>query len=130
MMKSVPKQKILRQNVILHLFDNRVVLCSEEATDVILEDSSMEFDLFEDARRKLAEVFVREGRETLEAERIATYIVQGVRSVPKLLTILSNEINSQTNDEILRALRAVLDNAVALGKAKSILLGHENEIAL
>ena len=45
----------------------------------MIEDTSSEFDMFEDVRRKLTEIFLRGGRELIEAERIALYIVQGVR---------------------------------------------------
>ena len=57
----------------------------------MIDDTSLEFDMFEDIRRKLVEVFVREGRARLEAEKIALYVVQGVRDVPKLLTVLTEE---------------------------------------
>ncbi len=92
-----------------------------------IDDSSMEFDLFEDARRKLAEFLVGQGREALEAERIAWYVIQGVRGIPKLLTIL-NEFKPQDKEEIQNALGVVLDNAAALSKAKNLLLGIDDDL--
>ena len=76
--------------------------------------------MFEDIRRKLVEVFVREGRNRLEAEKIALYVVQGVRDVPKLLTILTEE---EVDAEILHALHSFLDDASALDKAREMLIG-------
>ncbi|HEX8650443.1 MAG TPA: hypothetical protein VF708_06355 [Pyrinomonadaceae bacterium] len=92
----------------------------------MIDDTSLEFDMFEDIRRKLVEVFVREGRERLEAEKIALYIVQGVRDVPKLLTVLTE---SEADAQILPALSEFLEDATALDKARKILLGldHQDE---
>lgn len=87
------------------------------------EDTSMEFDMFEDVRRKLTEVFMRSGHTRIEAERIALYIVQGVRDVPKFLTILLVEDQAVDEAKILQALQAVLNNANALEKARNILHG-------
>ena len=89
----------------------------------MIDDTSLEFDMFEDIRRKLVEVFVREGRTRLEAEKIALYIVQGVRDVPKLLTILTEE---EADAEILSALSSFLEDATALDKARKILLGLDH----
>jgi len=90
----------------------------------MIDDTSLEFDMFEDIRRKLVEVFVREGRTRLEAEKIALYIVQGVRDVPKLLTILTEE---EADAEILSALSSFLEDATALDKARMILLGLDHQ---
>ncbi len=92
----------------------------------MIDDTSQEFDMFEEIRRKLVELFVTEGHERLDAEKIALYIVQGVREVPKLLAVLA-EIRSHTRPEVLATLRDVLENASALGKAKVLLLEHESE---
>jgi acyl-CoA thioesterase FadM len=43
------------------------------------DDSSMEFDMYEEVRRRLAETFEREGHAPLRAEKIALYVVQGIR---------------------------------------------------
>lgn len=94
----------------------------------MMEDTSMEFDMFEDVRRNLTEVLMREGRELIEAERIALYVVQGVREVPKFLTSLSRGIKPEAHREIFEALQVVLDNAAALIKAKNVLLGIDDKI--
>lgn len=87
---------------------------------VITEDSSMEFDLYEDARRRLTNFLVDDGYDGLEAERIALYVIQGVRVVPKLLSIL-NERKHSSPEHLRAALHAVLDNASALDKARTML---------
>jgi hypothetical protein len=91
----------------------------------MIDDTSLEFDMFEDIRRKLVEVFVREGRERLEAEKIALYVVQGVRDVPKLLTVLTEE---EADAEILYAIHNFLEDAsTALDRAREILLGLDRK---
>jgi hypothetical protein len=88
-------------------------------------ESSMEFDLFEDMRLKLTRALVGGGREELEAERIALYVMQGVREVPALLNALASD---HTNDgETRRRLQLVLDNAVSLDRARTLLLGVGDE---
>ena len=87
----------------------------------MIEDNSLEFDMFEDMRRRLVEVLVSEGRERLDAEKIALYVVQGIREMPKLLKILS-ESRSHPRAEILATLKLVLENAGALEKAREMLL--------
>jgi glycerol-3-phosphate dehydrogenase len=90
----------------------------------MIDDTSLEFDMFEDARQRLVLVLMGQGRDRLEAEKIALYVVQGLREMPKLLTMLS-EARSHPPARILRALNLVLDNASALDKAKTLLLGHD-----
>jgi hypothetical protein len=90
----------------------------------MIDDTSLEFDMFEDIRRKLAEVFIRAGHERLEAEKIALYFVQGVRDVPKLLTVLTEE---ESDAEILHAVHNFLEEASALDKAREILLGLDRQ---
>jgi hypothetical protein len=92
----------------------------------MIEDTSSEFDMFEDVRRKLTEMLQREGRERLEAERIALYIVQGVREVPKFLTRLA-ETNADERAQVLPLLYLLLDNATALERARRLLLNIEQE---
>jgi len=87
----------------------------------MLEDISLEFDMFEDMRRRLVEVLVSEGRERLDAEKIALYVVQGLREMPKLLKILS-ESRSHPRAEIIATLKLVLENGRALEKAREMLL--------
>ena len=92
------------------------------------EDTSMEFDMFEDIRRKLIQTFLRQGHELIEAERIALYVVQGIRGVPRLLMSLT-ESGPEADAKTLETLFAVLDNAPALHKARNILL-HLDESAV
>ena len=84
-------------------------------------ESSLEYDLFESMRRRLARTLVAEGREEVEAGRIALYVMQGVREVPKLLNALasSNVPDAETRD----ILNVVLDNAASLERARALLLG-------
>ncbi len=88
----------------------------------MIDDTSLEFDMFEDARQRLVAVLMGEGRDRLEAEKIALYVVQGLREMPKLLTMLS-ETRAHPPAKILRTLNLVLDNAIALRKAQRLLLG-------
>ena len=92
----------------------------------MIDDNSLEFDMFEDARRRLVKVLVSEGRERLEAEKIALYVVQGMREMPKLVKMLS-EARSHPRAEILSTLVLVLENAAALEKARILLLSLEDE---
>jgi hypothetical protein len=90
------------------------------------EDNSLEFDMFEDVRRRLVEVLVSEGRERLDAEKIALYVVQGLREMPKLVKMLS-ESRSHPRAEILSTLMLTLENAGALEKARELLLNLSND---
>ncbi|HYJ45763.1 MAG TPA: hypothetical protein VEV81_04045 [Pyrinomonadaceae bacterium] len=92
----------------------------------MINDNSLEFDMFEDARRRLVEVLVSEGRERLDAEKLALYVVQGLREMPKLIKILS-EGRSHPRTEILSTLTLVLENASALEKARIMLLELEEQ---
>jgi hypothetical protein len=87
----------------------------------MIEDNSLEFDMFEDVRRRLVEVLVSEGRERLDAEKVALYVVQGLREMPRLVKMLS-ESRSHSRAEIISALKLTLENASALEKAREILL--------
>jgi hypothetical protein len=89
------------------------------------EDNSLEFDMFEDVRRRLVEVLVTEGRERLDAEKIALYVVQGLREMPRLVKMLS-ESRSHPRAEIIASLMLVLENAGALEKAREMLLIAQN----
>ena len=92
------------------------------------EDNSLEFDMFEDVRRKLAEFYQGEGRERIEAEKIALYIVQGIRDTPKLIATIA-EAESHTRQEINQCISSVLENATALEKARAVLLGLDSQSA-
>ena len=90
------------------------------------EDNSLEFDMFENVRHNLTKVLVREGRELLEAERIALYVVQGMREVPRLINALAK--GTRPDAEVLAVLLSVLNNAAALDKAKHVMLGIDDKI--
>jgi hypothetical protein len=92
----------------------------------MIEDNSLEFDMFEDARRRLVEVLVSEGRERLDAEKMALYVVQGLREMPKFIKMLS-ESRTHPRSEIMTSLKLILENASALEKAREMLLNLEAE---
>lgn len=89
------------------------------------EESSIEFDMFEDARLRLTRILTAQGRETVEAERIAFYIVQGIREVPKLLASLAR--TGTPDAKIQEMLSVVLDNASSLEKARALLLNPNDD---
>jgi hypothetical protein len=84
-------------------------------------DPSLEFDLFEVVRLRLAEVLTRRDYDALEAERIALYVVKGVRPVSQLLKVLTTE-RAPGDDELLDALTRTLDEAPAFMRAQRLLL--------
>jgi len=84
-------------------------------------ESSLEYDLFENMRRRLAHLLADEGREEIEAERVALYIMQGVREVPKLLNALASRNTSDA--EARDILNLVLEGAASLERARALLLG-------
>jgi hypothetical protein len=88
-------------------------------------ESSLEYDLFENMRRRLARVLAVEGREEIEAERIALYVMQGLREVPKLLNALASR--NTPDGEARDLLNVVLDNVASLERARSLLLGPDDE---
>ena len=89
-------------------------------------DPSLEFDLFEMVRLQLAEALTRRGYEALEAERIALYVVKGMRPVSHLLKVLTRE-KPPGDDEIVNTLRRVLDESTAFGRATRLLLRAEGD---
>jgi hypothetical protein len=93
---------------------------------MIAEDSSIEFDLYEDARQRLTRFLEIEGHNQLDAERVAFYIVQGVRAAPKLISLL-NQSEESSPTQIRAALNAVFDNLNLLNKAQLILSKVSNE---
>ena len=90
------------------------------------DENSSEFDMFEDVRRKLVEFYVSEGRERIESEKIALYLVQGIRDTPKLIATIA-EADSHSRQEIHDCITSVVDNASALEKARAILLGLDEQ---
>lgn len=88
-------------------------------------DTSLEFDLFESMRRRLAHVLVKGVRDEIRAERIALYVMQGVREVPDLLNALASGGTSE--EETLAVLDTVLGNAAALERARALLAGERRD---
>jgi hypothetical protein len=88
-------------------------------------ESSLEFDLFEDMRRKLTRVLTEEGRGEVEAERVALYVMQGVREVPKLLNALAGGHTSAR--DIRQLLDLVLEHGASLDKARALLQGEGDQ---
>ena len=86
------------------------------------DESSLEFDLFESMRLRRARMLSAGGREQLEAERIALYVMQGVREVPRLLNALAS--SHTPVDETRDILKLVLDNADSLERARAMLAGR------
>jgi hypothetical protein len=84
-------------------------------------DPSLEFDLFEVVRLRLAEALTRRDYDQLEAERIALYVVKGVRPVSQFLKVLTGD-KAPGDDEIMDALTRTLDEAPALVRATRLLL--------
>lgn len=82
-------------------------------------DTSLEFDLYESMRRRLARLLAAEGCDEISAERIALYVMQGVREVPGLLNALAS--GSTSDAETRTLLDAVLDNASSLERARLLL---------
>ena len=85
-------------------------------------DTSLEFDLFESMRRRLARALVAGGRDEISAERVSLYVMQGVHEVPGLLNALAS---GETSDRETRALLdAVLEGAASLSRARLLLAGE------
>ena len=84
-------------------------------------DPSLEFDLFEVVRLRLAEALTRRDYDPLEAERIALYVVQVVRPASQFLKVLTRE-KAPGDDEIMVALTRTLDEAPAFVRATRLLL--------
>lgn len=84
-------------------------------------DPSIEFDLFEIVRLRLAEALTRRDYEPLEAERIALYTVKGVRPVSRFLKVLT-KASDPSDEEVVDALTRMLDEAPAFARATRMLL--------
>lgn len=87
-------------------------------------DPSLEFDMFEIVRTRLVDALKERGYETLEAEKIALYTTEGVRSIPKFMKVMTRVEPAET-EEIIEALGRVLDETPALERAKRLLLHQE-----
>ena len=87
-------------------------------------DPSLEFDVFETARLRLAKALMRHDYSRLEAERIALYVVSAARPLSRLLKAASG-VKAPNDEEVMEALFAALDETPALEKAKRLLLRLE-----
>lgn len=90
------------------------------------DESSLEFDMYEDMRRTLTRILTEDGRDAIEAERISFYVMQGLRDVPKLLNALGRA--RKPASETLGLLSDVLDNASSLTRARAMLLGLDDQL--
>ena len=88
-------------------------------------DPSLEFDVFEMAKLRLAEVLDSRGYDLIRAERTALYVVEGIRPAAKLLKVLTR-VKPPADDEVVEALRSLLDEAPALVKVERLLLGSDS----
>ena len=91
-------------------------------------DPSLEYDLYEMVRLRLADVLERRGYDRIEAERAALYMVEISRPVANFLKVLTR-IKSPDDDEIIGALGKVIDEVQALEKMRSLLLKNETPIS-
>ena len=91
-------------------------------------DNSIEFDLYEEIRRKLSKHLIDQGKSMIDAERIALYTVQGIRAMPKLMTVLS-QTSVHQDAQITQALHDALEGALPLNKARAIFMTEEGSEA-
>jgi hypothetical protein len=82
-------------------------------------DSSLEFDLYESMRLKLARLLSKSVGDEVRAGRVALYVMQGVREVPGLLNALASGETSEA--ETLALLDSVLSGAATLERARALL---------
>ena len=82
-------------------------------------DSSLEFDLYESMRLKLARLLSKSVGDEVRAGRVALYVMQGVREVPGLLNALASGETSEA--ETLALLDSVLSGAATLARARALL---------
>ena len=89
-------------------------------------DPSLEFDLFELVRVRLARALERRGRGEIEAERAALYVVEGLRPMNRFMKVMTSP-SQPTDEEMAAALGSLLEEAGALGQAKAVLAGARAE---
>ncbi len=89
------------------------------------DESSMEFDMLEEVRRRLTHAFEGRGHDTLEAERAALYVVQGLRDGHKLIAAITRE--GKSDEVLLGILEDLFENAPALERARAILSEQDEE---
>jgi hypothetical protein len=83
-------------------------------------DPSLEFDVFEVVRLRLVEALAAAGHDTIEAERVALYVVEVVRPASHLLKAATRD-EAPPHGELLEAVSRVIDKAGALEKARRIM---------
>ncbi|HEX8650295.1 MAG TPA: hypothetical protein VF708_05615 [Pyrinomonadaceae bacterium] len=86
-----------------------------------MNDELAELKWFETSKNKLKEVFLKEGYNSQESEELGFQIAQGVRDVPRLISILEN-VENFSNDQIMDAIYDVLTNQFALEEAARVLI--------
>ncbi len=86
---------------------------------------SLEFNRFEDVRRVLVDALIEEGFEELKAEKVALYVVEGMRDVSRLITQVAHSDESESR-KILSALRNMLESTKAFDKARAIMLSFDS----
>lgn len=84
-------------------------------------DPSLEYDLYEVVRLRVAEALERRGYDRIEAERVALYFVEAARQVAHFLRVLSR-IEPPDDEEVIASIGKVLDELPALEKARALLL--------
>lgn len=92
------------------------------------DESSMEFDMLEEVRRRLTRAFEGRGHDPLEAERAALYVVQGLREAHRLIAAITRE--GKSDEVVLSILDKVLENAPAFVKARAVLAGQDEDKTL
>ncbi len=87
-------------------------------------DPSLEFDVFETMRRRVADALVRRGYEEVAAERAALYLVEVSRPVSHFLKVLTRD-DRPGDEEVFESVGRVVDALPALEKAQQVLLRVE-----
>jgi hypothetical protein len=87
-------------------------------------DPSLEFDVFETVRRRVADALMRRGYEEVEAERAALYLVEVSRPVSHFLKVLTRD-DRPGDEEVVDSVGRVVDALPAMEKAQQVLLRVE-----
>ena len=95
-------------------------------SDCTPTDPSLEYDLYEMVRLRVADVLKRRGHDRIEAERVALYLVEVSRPLANFLKVLTR-ISPPDDEEIVIAMGKVLDELPALEKARALLLKDNRE---
>jgi hypothetical protein len=87
-------------------------------------DPSLEYDLYEMVRVRVAATLSRRGYGEMDAERAALYLVEASRPVANFLRVLTR-VSPPEDEEVAEAIGKVLDELPALEKARLLLLKTE-----